>query len=81
MKRGLKFAEKIPFDSLTKNALYRHLILVPKGMTQISKTILGPFTHTRNFLTQGQFALLNGNLFKDPRKITENFKEFSNIIN
>ncbi len=42
-------------------------------LTQISKTILGPFTHTRNFLTQGQFALLNGNLFKDPRKITENF--------
>ena len=77
---ALDFSEKILFDEIAKNIWYQHLVLIPKGLTQISKTILGPFTHTRNFLTQGQFALLNGNLFKDPRKITENFKRAFNTI-
>jgi len=77
---ALKFAEKIPFDSLTKNALYRHLILVPKGMTQISKTILGPFTHTRNFVGSSIFSLGTGNAFKDPRKLVANFKQAFNTI-
>jgi hypothetical protein len=77
---ALKFAEKIPFDSLTKNALYRHLILVPKGMTQISKTILGPFTHTRNFIGSSIFSLGTGNAFKDPRKLVANFKQAFNTI-
>ena len=77
---ALKFAEKIPFDSLTKNALYRHLILVPKGMTQISKTILSPFTHTRNFIGSSIFSLGTGNAFKDPRKLVANFKQAFNTI-
>ena len=77
---ALKFAEKIPFDSLTKNALYRHLILVPKGMTQISKTILGPFTHTRNFVGSSIFTIGTGNAFKDPRKLVANFKQAFNTI-
>ena len=77
---ALKFAEKIPFDSLTKNALYRHLILVPKGMTQISKTILGPFTHTRNFFGSSIFSIGTGNAFKDPRKLVANFKQAFNTI-
>ena len=42
--------------------------------------MLGPFTHTRNFITQGQFVLANGNLFKDPRKIVDNFKRAFNTI-
>ena len=77
---ALKFAEKIPFDNLTKNALYRHLILVPKGMTQISKTILGPFTHTRNFVGSSIFTIGTGNAFKDPRKLVANFKQAFNTI-
>jgi hypothetical protein len=77
---ALKFAEKIPFDSLTKNALYRHLILVPKGMTQISKTILSPFTHTRNFIGSSIFTIGTGNAFKDPRKLVANFKQAFNTI-
>jgi len=70
---ALNFSEKILFDKLAKDIIYQHLVLIPKGLTQISKTILGPFTHTRNFLTQAEFALLTGNLFKDPKKIAENF--------
>jgi len=77
---ALDFSEKILFDDVAKNVWYQHLFLIPKGLTQISKTILGPFTHTRNFVTQGQFALMNGNLFKDPKKITENFKRAFNTI-
>jgi len=70
---ALNFSEKILFDKLAKDIVYQHLVLIPKGLTQISKTILGPFTHTRNFLTQAEFALITGNLFKDPKKIAENF--------
>ena len=77
---ALNFSEKILFDKLAKDITYQHLVLIPKGLTQISKTILGPFTHTRNFITQAEFALLTGNLFKDPRKIAENFKRAFNTI-
>jgi hypothetical protein len=77
---ALNFAEKIMFDQVAKNTWYQHLVLIPKGLTQISKTVLGPFTHTRNFITQGEFVLSNGNLFKDPRKIAENFKRAFNTI-
>ena len=77
---ALNFSEKILFDKLAKDIVYQHLVLIPKGLTQISKTILGPFTHTRNFITQAEFALMTGNLFKDPRKIAENFKRAFNTI-
>jgi hypothetical protein len=77
---ALNFSEKILFDEIARNTWYQHLVLIPKGLTQISKTVLGPFTHTRNFITQGQFVLANGNLFKDPRKIAENFKRAFNTI-
>jgi len=77
---ALNFSEKILFDKLAKDIVYQHFVLIPKGLTQISKTILGPFTHTRNFVTQAEFALLTGNLFKDPRKIAENFKRAFNTI-
>lgn len=77
---ALNFSEKILFDELARNTWYQHLVLIPKGLTQISKTVLGPFTHTRNFITQGQFVLANGNLFKDPRKIVDNFKRAFNTI-
>jgi hypothetical protein len=77
---ALKFSEKLLFDNLSKDIAYQTLFLIPKGLTQISKTILGPFTHTRNFITASQFALGTGNLFKDPRKIVSNFKQAFNTI-
>jgi hypothetical protein len=77
---ALNFSEKILFDKFAKDIVYQHFFLIPKGLTQISKTILGPFTHTRNFITQAEFALMTGNLFKDPRKIAENFKRAFNTI-
>jgi hypothetical protein len=53
-------------DNIAKNVVYQHLILLPKGITQINKTILGPFAHTRNFLTSSVFSLGTGNLTKNP---------------
>jgi hypothetical protein len=80
MADALNFSEKLLFDNLAKDAAYQTLFLIPKGLTQISKTILGPFTHSRNFITASQFALGTGNLFKDPRKIVSNFKQAFNTI-
>jgi hypothetical protein len=80
LKDALQFSEKILFDKLSKEVLYQHLVLIPKGITQISKTILGPFTHTRNFLTSAQFSLGTGNLFKNPVDIVRNFKQAFNTV-
>jgi hypothetical protein len=77
---ALKFSEKLITDDLAKNILYKHLFLVPKGLTQISKTILGPFTHSRNFITASQFSLANGNLFKNPVETLKRFKQAFNTI-
>ena len=40
--------------------LYNNLILYPKGMSQMAKTILAPFTHVRNFISAAAFAGANG---------------------
>ena len=40
--------------------LYNNLILYPKAMSQMSKTILAPFTHVRNFVSAAAFAGANG---------------------
>jgi hypothetical protein len=67
-------------DGFAKNVIYQHLFLIPKGLTQISKTILGPFTHARNFITSAQFSLGTGNLFKNPVEMVRNFKQSFNTI-
>ena len=40
--------------------LYNNLVLYPKGMSQMAKTILAPFTHVRNFISASAFAAANG---------------------
>ena len=40
--------------------LYNSVILYPKGLSQMSKTILAPFTHARNFISATAFASANG---------------------
>jgi len=40
--------------------LYNNLILYPKGMSQMAKTILAPFTHARNFISATAFSAANG---------------------
>jgi len=47
-------------DAGTLGQLYHSLILYPKGLSQIAKTILSPVTHLRNFISAGAFAAANG---------------------
>ena len=39
---------------------YKLALLYPKSVAFISKTVLGPFTHGRNFISAAAFALANG---------------------
>ena len=41
-------------------AAYRYMILAPKAVSQIAKTVLSPVTHVRNFLSASAFAAANG---------------------
>ena len=34
--------------------------MYPKATSQMAKTILSPFTHARNFISAGAFAMANG---------------------
>ena len=40
--------------------LYNSLVLYPKGLSQIAKTVLSPVTHVRNFVSAAAFAAANG---------------------
>jgi hypothetical protein len=40
--------------------LYESLVLYPKGLSQVAKTILSPVTHMRNFVSASFFATANG---------------------
>ena len=40
--------------------LYQSLVLYPKGLSQVAKTILSPVTHMRNFVSASFFATANG---------------------
>ena len=59
--------------------LYRNLLLVPKGASQLAKTVLSIPTHIRNVLSAGAFAGANGIFFTDPRKLASAFKEGAQI--
>ena len=42
---------------------YKYMLLAPKAVSQITKTILSPITHVRNFISAGAFASANGAFF------------------
>ena len=47
--------------------LYRNLLIFPKGISQMSKTIFSIPTHIRNFFSAGAFAGANGVMFENPK--------------
>jgi hypothetical protein len=51
------------------------MILFPKGLSQIAKTVLSIPTHLRNVFSAGAFAGANGTLFENPALIKEAFEE------
>jgi len=64
----------------TVSWMYRNLLLYPKGVSQISKTVLSVPTHFRNFFSAGAFAAANGVMFTNPVVLQRAFKKaFGNI--
>ena len=45
------------------------MFLIPKGLTQFGKTVLGPFTHGRNFTSGAVTTIATGNIFIPPAEI------------
>ena len=57
---------------------YRNLLLFPKGISQLAKTVLFIPTHLRNFFSAGAFAGANGILFEgltNPGLLARAFRE------
>jgi hypothetical protein len=57
---------------------YRNLLLFPKGISQVAKTVLSIPTHLRNFFSAGAFAGANGILFEgltQPNLLRKAFSE------
>jgi len=63
---AIKIGDDIVSTPLTKSVPYRMLFLIPKGVTQAFKTVLGPFTHARNFTSAMVTAVHSGNIFISP---------------
>jgi hypothetical protein len=60
--------------------IYNTFFLGPKAFTQESLTTLNPFTHVRNVVSALSFTGMNGNWFRDPRKIYDEFGEVLDIV-
>lgn len=54
---------------------YRNLILAPKGIAQVAKTILSPVTHFRNLFSATGFSAANGVFFENPKVVGQAFKD------
>ena len=57
---------------------YRNLLLFPKGISQMSKTIFSIPTHIRNFMSAGAFAAANGLIpffLENPKLLGKAFAE------
>jgi len=69
---GLRLLDDQALNSITKNFAYRWLVMIPKGLGQMGKTVLGPFTHSRNFFSGGFTTLATGNILIPPKEIAKN---------
>ena len=55
--------------------MYRNLLLFPKGVSQLSKTVFSIPTHLRNMISAFGFSGANGILFENPTLIAKAFRE------
>jgi hypothetical protein len=75
---AIKQGDEILNSGLAKVAAYRYLVLIPKGLTQVGKTVLGPVTQIRNFTSNFFTTLHNGNLLYfagNPQKFLNAIKD------
>ncbi len=71
-KEGASAAEK------GASFLYRNLLLFPKGVSQLAKTVFSIPTHLRNNISAGAFASANGILFqglRNPKMLGDAFRK------
>tara|TARA_R100001224_G_scaffold7973_1_gene4284 strand:+ start:930 stop:5126 length:4197 start_codon:yes stop_codon:yes gene_type:complete len=71
IEKAMKFGDKLPLSGITKSLAYRYLFLIPKGLTQFGKTVLGPFTHGRNFTSGAVTTIATGNIFIPPAEMAK----------
>jgi len=75
-KKGMGGAEK------AVSWFYRNLLLFPKGISQMAKTIFSIPTHLRNFFSAGAFTAANGILFEglsNPNLLRKAFQQGINV--
>ena len=77
---ALKVGDQIIGSGLTRSLPYRAMMLIPKGISQAGKTILGPFTHFRNFFSAIFTTVHSGNILISPLKLAEFSKTAFNTI-
>ena len=70
---SIKTGDEIIGSALTRSLPYRAMLLIPKGISQAGKTILGPFTHLRNFFSAVFTTVHSGNILIPPTKLAEFF--------
>ena len=70
---SIRTGDDIIGSALTRSLPYRALLLIPKGISQAGKTILGPFTHLRNFFSAVFTTVHSGNILIPPTKLAEFF--------
>jgi len=70
---SIKTGDEIMGSALTRSLPYRAMLLIPKGISQAGKTILGPFTHLRNFFSAVFTTVHSGNILIPPQKLSEFF--------
>ena len=77
--KSLKFLfEAGPDATVPEKAVtwgYRNLILFPKALSQVAKTILAPVTHFRNLFSATGFSAANGIFFENPLIVGRAFKD------
>lgn len=67
--QGLTYGAASNLGSITKNIYYQYAVTLPKGLIQAAKTVLGPFTHTRNFASGAVTTVATGNILIPPSEI------------
>ena len=68
---AIRVGDAVVGSSITRSLPYRILMLIPKGSAQAAKTVLGFFTHARNFFSAAITTVHRGNILIPPGKIGE----------
>jgi hypothetical protein len=71
---GLRFGANVALDKKVMPLWYQIAVLIPKGMVQAGKTVLGPFTHGRNFASGAVTTIATGNIFINPVQMAKAFR-------